>query len=209
MWNTLGHFLLKARKSIFNVLSFKQRDDHTCYIIKYSVILKCSMISKTKNWNRRMEQKAEELYEDDWCTSQTTVFSRWMGEMVLKYTENGIMFWKQSEGFNGSSEQERPLLRRSCSNLNHTGHAYCNCPLLFVCTVTSDSETAFESLLIVSRTLPVSVYFKTINTHSSTEKCGLGCAPTIFVQVFCFLLHSSVPVIGFTYRKPLEQLQNT
>ena len=37
-------------------------------------------------------------------------------------------------------------------------------------------------MLIVSRTLPGSVYFKTINTRlstMSTEKCGLGCAPTI------------------------------
>ena len=49
----------------------------------------------------------------------------------------------------------------------------------------------------------------TINTSSSTENCGLGCAPAIFAQFFCFLLHSSVPVLGFTYRKALEQLQNT
>ena len=58
------------------------------------------------------------------------------------------------------------------------------------------------NLLIVPRTLPVSVYFKTTNTRSFTENCGLGCAPAIvmiFVQFFCFLLHSSVPVLGFTY----------
>ena len=45
------------------------------------------------------------------------------------------------------------------------------------------------------------IYFKTISLHSSTENCGLGCAPAIFVQFFCFLLQSSVPVLGFTYRK--------
>ena len=49
----------------------------------------------------------------------------------------------------------------------------------------------------------------TIDTHSSTENCDLGCAPAIFVQFFCFLLHSSVPVLGFTYRKALEPLQDT
>ena len=51
--------------------------------------------------------------------------------------------------------------------------------------------------------------FLTINTRSSAENCGLGCAPATFVQVFCFLLHSSVPVLGSTYRKALEQLQIT
>ena len=35
-----------------------------------------------------MEQKAGELYEDGWCTSHTTVFSRWM-DVVLKYIEIG------------------------------------------------------------------------------------------------------------------------
>ena len=41
-----------------------------------------------------------------------------------------------------------------------------------------------------------------------TENCGLGCAPAIFVQFSCFILHSFVPVLDFTYRKALEQLQN-
>ena len=47
-----------------------------------------------------MEQKAEELYEDTWCTFQTTFFGRWMGVLVLKYTETGNVletirrFWK-------------------------------------------------------------------------------------------------------------------
>ena len=39
-----------------------------------------------------MEKKAEELYvdnEDGWCTSQTTIFSRWTGVYCLKYTETG------------------------------------------------------------------------------------------------------------------------
>ena len=64
------------------------------------------------------------------------------------------------------------------------------------------------NLLIVSRTLPISVYFKTIYTRSSTKNCGVGCAPGIVVQFFCFLFYLSVPVFGFTYRKALAQFQN-
>ena len=40
--------------------------------------------------------------------------------------------------------------------------------------------------------------FLNINTRSSAENCGLGCAPATLVQFFCFQLHSSVPVLGFT-----------
>ena len=53
-WNTLGHFLLKARKSIFHGLSFKQTDDHTCYIIKYSVF--CNALVFYDKWNQELEQ---------------------------------------------------------------------------------------------------------------------------------------------------------
>ena len=48
-----------------------------------------------------------------------------------------------------------------------------------------------------------------ISTCLSAENCDLGCAPAIFEQFSCFLPHSSVPVLGFTYREALEQLQNT
>ena len=51
--------------------------------------------------------------------------------------------------------------------------------------------------------------FLTINIRSSTENCGLGCAPAIFVQFFCFLLDWYVRVLGSTYRKALEKLQIT
>ena len=34
-----------------------------------------------------MEKKAEELNENDWCTSQTTVFSRWTRVYGFMYTE--------------------------------------------------------------------------------------------------------------------------
>ena len=35
------------------------------------------------------------------------------------------------------------------------------------------------------------------------------CAQTILVQFFCIVLQLSVPDLGFTYRKALEELQNT
>ena len=38
----------------------------------------------------------------------------------------------------------------------------------------------------------------------TTDNSGLGCAPAILVQFFCFLFHLSVPVLSFTYRKALE-----
>ena len=137
----------------------------------------CFTISETKNWNRRLEPKAEELYEDGLCTSQTTVFSRWMYENGFKvYTETGNVLETIRRFQRQFLNRNVHYCRRSCSKLNHTGHTYCNCPLLFVYTVSSDSETAFEksiivclhgvlwfgnclwNLLIVSRTFPVSVY---------------------------------------------------
>ena len=38
-----------------------------------------------------MDQKAEELYEDGWGTSQTTFLSRWTGIYGLKFTETGYV----------------------------------------------------------------------------------------------------------------------
>ena len=66
------------------------------------------------------------------------------GKMALKYRETGnvletIRFQRQFPNRNVH------FCRRPCSNLTHTGHTYCNCPLLFVCMVSSDSETAFET----------------------------------------------------------------
>ena len=46
-------------------------------------------------------------------------------------------------------------------------------------------------LLIVSRILPVSLYFKIINILSFAENYSLGYTLAVFVQFFCFLLHSN------------------
>ena len=141
--------LLKARKSFFTVYHltvFKQKDDHTCYIIKY---FETALVLYYK-WNKELEQKTEELYEDGWCTSQTTVFS--IDErvfMVLKYTETGNVLGTIRRFQWQFPNRNVHYCRRSCPNLNHIGHTYCNCPLLFVCRVSSDSETAFETLWLI------------------------------------------------------------
>ena len=101
-------------------------------------------ISVTKNWNRRMEQKAEELYEDGWHPRpQFSVDERVF--MVLKYTETVNVLETIRRLKRQFRKRNVHCCRRSCSNVNHTGYTYCKCPLLFVCTVSSDSETAFET----------------------------------------------------------------
>ena len=67
------------------------------------------------------------------------------------------------------------------------------CPLIRI--------PAFETL-----TLPVSVYFS-LDTRSSTRNVVWDVHQP-FLYSSCFPLHSSVPVLSFTYRKELEQLQN-
>ena len=52
MWNILGHFVLKAQNIYFHGLSFKQKDDHTRYIIKYSE----TALVLYDNWNQEVEQ---------------------------------------------------------------------------------------------------------------------------------------------------------
>ena len=129
--------------------------------------------------------------------------------VVLKYTETGYVLETIKRFQRLFSNRNFHYCRRACSNINHTRHTYCNWPFLFVCCVLWFGNCPSRNLLIVSRILPVSVYFKTINTRPSSEKCGLESVPTIFVQFFCFLLHSSLPLLGFIYHEALGQLQNT
>ena len=49
----MGHFLLKAPKSIFHGLSSKQRDDQKCYIIKYSA----TVLVLYDKCNQKVEQR--------------------------------------------------------------------------------------------------------------------------------------------------------
>ena len=79
------------RKSLF--FSFKQKDDHTGHIIKYSV----TVLMLFDNWKEveasgtdEWEQKAEELYEYGWCTSQTFfILEDERMFMVFMYTRTG------------------------------------------------------------------------------------------------------------------------
>ena len=41
-----------------------------------------------------MEQKAEELYEDGWCTFQTTFFSEDKWVFMVYSIQKPVMFWK-------------------------------------------------------------------------------------------------------------------
>ena len=144
-----------------------------------------------------------------WCTSQTTVISRWMGgEMVLKYTENGnVLETIRRFQLKAVSKQKRLLLPTFLFKLKPYWTYLLLLSIIIYLHGVLWFGNCFWNLLIVSRTLPVFVCFKTINTRSSTVKmkCGLGCAPTICRAVFCVLFHLSVPVLGFTYRKALEQ----
>ena len=75
-----------------------------CYIIMCSVtalVLYDIAISETKNWNTQLEQNAEELYEDGWCTWWMKLFSF---NVYRKGSGNNQK--KQSKAV---SEQERSL----------------------------------------------------------------------------------------------------
>ena len=63
---------------------------------------------------------------------------------VLKYTETGNVL-QTIRRFQRQFPNRNVHYCRSCLNLNHTEHTYCNCSLLFVCMVSTDSETAFET----------------------------------------------------------------
>ena len=47
-----GPFSVESAKICFSQLSFKQRDDHMCYIIKYSV----TVLVLNDKWNQELEQ---------------------------------------------------------------------------------------------------------------------------------------------------------
>ena len=130
------------------------------------------------------------------------------GEMVIKYTETGNVLESIRRFQRQFPNRTVYYCWRFCSNLNHTDILIV---IMHYCLSARGLwfGNCFWNLLIVSRTLPVSVYFKTINTRSSTEKCDLGCVPTISRAVLLFSA-PSVQVLGFAYLiKAMEQLRNT
>ena len=196
-------------KSIFHGLSFKQRDDHTCYIIKYSV----TVLVLHDKWNQELEQtngaesrknctKIVAAHPRPHFTVDERVF------MVLKYTETGNLL-ETIRRFQRQFPNERTPCRQTVmdnynkfvqygfslnKNVGNSGHF---CP-----------QTAFETFWLFPEyyrfTVPYTlkpfshpfIYWKLWS--------GMWCAPAIFVQFFCFLLHLSVLILGFTYRKELE-----
>ena len=87
------------------------------HVLNNQVFCNCSSVfcncSSAKNWNRRKEQKAEELYEDGWW-----FFSRWTSVMVLKYTETGNVLWT-IRGFQRQFPNQRTPCRQTIMNKNY------------------------------------------------------------------------------------------
>ena len=152
-----------------------------------------------------MEQKAEELYEDGCCTSKTTFPSRWMCIfMVLKCTETGNVLETIKRFQRQFPNQRTPSIQTIMDNYNKFVQYGLSLNRNVGNSGRSCSETAFETFCLFPEhdrfTLkPFSHPFIYRKLWS-----GMWCAPAIFVQFFCSLLYSSVPVLGFTYRKALE-----
>ena len=101
-----GPLSVESAKIYFHVLSFKQKDDHTCYIIKHSknVLVPYDKVkprSGTDKWKGRMEQtnctKMVGAYTKPHFSEDGRVF------MVLKYTEIGNVLKRiTKKGFKGS-----------------------------------------------------------------------------------------------------------
>ena len=95
-------------------------------------------------WNRKQTNCTKMVGENP--RPQFSVDERVFMVLKLAYTEtgNGLeTIWFQRQFPNRNFH----YCWCACSNINHTGHTYCNCPLLFVCTESSDAETAFETFL--------------------------------------------------------------
>ena len=92
--------------------------------------------------------------------------------MVLKYTETGKVLKNNQKVLKAVSEHERQL-PTFLFKLPYWTY-------LLSMSIFFWFWNCLWKLLIVSRTLAVSVYFKTINTCSSEEKCGLKCVPSSY-----------------------------
>ena len=119
--------------------------------------------------------------------------------MVLKYTETGNVLGTMKRFQRQFPNRKTPCRQIIMDNYNK----YVGCP---VCLSLNRNV---GKLLDVPVLKPSDCFqkitdfciLKNINTRSSTENCGVGYAPAIFLQFFYFLFNSSVPVLGFTYRK--------
>ena len=141
----MEHVLTMANLKLKPFLFTPRPSDHTCYTIKYSV----PALVLYDKWNQKLEQMIGTVSRrtvQRWLVQyQTTVFNRLC--LFLKYTETGNVLKTIRRFQRQFPYRNVHYCRHSCSNFNHTGHTYCNCPLLFVCTMLSDSETLFETWL--------------------------------------------------------------
>ena len=139
--------------------------------------------SRTDEWSRRTVRRWLVHIPDHIFSEDERAF------MVLKYTETGNVL-ETIKRF----QRQFPNQRTSCRR-----------------TITDNYNKYVQYGFSLNRNVGNigSSCSETINTCSSTKNRGLGCAPAIFVQFFCFLLHSSVPVLSFTYLNALELFQNT
>ena len=89
------------RKNLF--FSFKQKDDHTCHIIKYSVTVPVLF----DEWNQELEASGTDKWRRKHknCTnmvgahSRLHFFRKMNGCLLFWSIQKPVMFWKQSEGF--------------------------------------------------------------------------------------------------------------
>ena len=159
-------------------------------------------------WNRRLEQKTEKK-----CTKMVGAHSRPHLSEDERVTDGCLWFWSIQKPIKfwewwKRFQRQFPNRRTPCRQIIMDKYnRYVQYGLSLngnVCKIVDTPVRKLPwNLLIVSRTLPIYIYLKNINTRSSTENCGVGCAPAIFLQFFCFLFHSCAPVLGFTYRKAL------
>ena len=126
--------------------------------------------------------------------------------MVLKYTETGNVLETIRRFQRQFTNQRTPCRQTVMDNYNKFVQYGLNLNSN-VGSGRSCSETAFETWLFTEH-YRFTLYFKLKPfSHPFTywkRWSGMWCALAIFVQFFCSLLHSSVPVLCFTYRKTLE-----
>ena len=128
----------------------------------------CNALVLYRKWNQELEltngteSRRWLVHIPDHSFQQLNGVGKWFWSV-----QKPVMYWRRQ--FPNRNVQD---CRRSCSIFNHTGHTYCKL-LSFIVCLHGVLFFGNWNLLIISRTLPVSVYFKTMYTCSSTEKINV------------------------------------
>ena len=161
--------------------------------------------SRTDEWSR----KQKNCNEDSYCTSKTTFSS--VDErvfMVLKYTETSNVL-ETIRRFQRQFPNQRTPCRQTIQTIMDNYHKFVQYGLSLNKNLGNCgrycSETAFETLWLFPEHYRI-ILWKPFSHPFIYWKLWsvMWSGPAIFVQFFCILLHSSVLVLGFTYRKALE-----